>query len=190
MHPHLHADMVLFINQRIQVDMTVSDYYNIEGRNIPLWLNGDYALRYAGIDNSFTHEAMWAQPRLNEDAALVTIILPTAFHLGGLERIQPSFEKLRQLAQGGTVVHAYGLNGPVRTGEIFGLTVGAIKEAMQNNESCVLFANPFSPDPLYQTNDPNNKVPYCVLDLRSRWNLERYVGDDTFFSLKSPPERN
>ncbi|KAF9468810.1 hypothetical protein BDZ94DRAFT_1303975 [Collybia nuda] len=139
-----------------QVDATINDYDNINKRNIPLWLNGDYALRYAGIDKRLKDvERMVPQAGLSANGSLVTIILPTAF-ASGVRRIEASAACREAQVRAGSSVAAFGLNGTVASGQIVGATVTAVTTALAGNR--------FLPFP---KGEVNSTEFHCLIDIKS-----------------------
>ncbi|OBZ69719.1 hypothetical protein A0H81_10079 [Grifola frondosa] len=145
----------MFTHTVSQVNTTISDYNNDRGQNVALWLDGDYALRYAGIDRRLRGvERMVPQPNLATPNAHVT----------------PSAECQSSMEAGGATVAAYGLNGRVEEGEIYGIMVPAIQDATANHNG---FIELWYPDP----NNPNGPPQLrAVLDLFSRSDLRRFLG--------------
>ena len=114
---------------------------------------------------------MTTQPRLNEDAALVSIILPPVFAgpNATVARINPSAELEQELRNGMTTILAYGLNGRVRNGEIVGMTVGTVKAALRAGA-----------DGFVVMRRPDAQIAF-VLDLKSRWNLAGFIDNGKRF---------
>ncbi|KAJ8514628.1 hypothetical protein ONZ45_g7861 [Pleurotus djamor] len=151
-----------FTHTVAQVDASIRDYNNQDRQNIALWLEGDYALRYAGIDKRLSNtERMTPQPKLAESQALVTVILPSA----NVVHVQPSAQLTREMQ--GNSIAAFGLNGVVTSADIYGMTVEAVRQSINNNDA---FAS------LYDLRDESRPpVLKAVLDLYSRSALTQFV---------------
>jgi hypothetical protein len=176
-----HEPTFILINFRPQsghVDRTIEDYNNARRNNIPLWLDGDYAMRYAGIDRRLRNvEGMTPQPNLSTANSHVAIILPTAFTQRGVQRVHPSPECQQRMQADGTTVSAYGLNGQITPVDIMGATISAINATMINRDGFL--------EHWYFT-DANGPFTLCaVIDLLSRSNLSQFIGKR--FEWQEPP---
>lgn len=155
------------------MDRTIRDYHNDQGQNVALWLDGDYALRYADIDRRLRgYEAMTPQPNLATPNTHVTVILPRAFEgpEGRCQRVQPSSSLQDDFSRSDRTVAAYGLRGEVRSGDIFGIMVPAVQEAINNNDG---FIELWYPD---VRNPDGLPVLWAILDLFARADLQQFLG--------------
>ena len=150
---------------------TFEDFNNNHGQNIPLWLQGDVALLYAGIMRN-PDFPMTPQPGLVNRDTIISLIFPTAFS-GETPRariVHCSRDTQAALERGGVMLDAFGINGAIVREDLCHILLPTFIQNYRHDDG---FFNVWMPD----RNRHGRYVLRAVVDLRSRAELTAFVGN-------------
>jgi hypothetical protein len=118
-----------FAHTADDVNKTMDDFHNYGGKNVPLWLRGDFSIHYAGISGD-EHVNIVPQAGLNDDETRVTIILPG----GSEEKVDNTLDRKDTDELRGKI---YGLKGKI--GDRVHTTAKVLKDSYRNNRGYAAF---------------------------------------------------